>query len=140
MRHAARRFSLSGTAPPFRGRKVTATPYALRPATPTPTAHPPLLVPPSNAPDPDKPPDVEPLPRTLPPRCPSHTPRPDMHIQDKPGVLLSKEKKKKTERSRISMSLVVSLLLARPSSSARSRTVRRKSRHSPVHPEFYRFS
>ena len=29
MRHAARRFSLSGTAPPFRGRKVTATPYAL---------------------------------------------------------------------------------------------------------------
>ena len=30
MRHAARRFSLSGTAPPFRGRKVTATPYALR--------------------------------------------------------------------------------------------------------------
>ena len=29
VRHAARRFSLSGTAPPFRGRKVTATPYAL---------------------------------------------------------------------------------------------------------------
>ena len=28
MRHAARRFSLSGTAPPFRGRRVTATPYA----------------------------------------------------------------------------------------------------------------
>ena len=28
MRHAARRFSLSGTAPPFRGGKVTATPYA----------------------------------------------------------------------------------------------------------------
>ena len=94
MRHAARRLSLSGTAPPFRGRKVTATPYALRPATPTPTAHSPLLVPPSNAPDPDKPPDVGPLPRTLPPLCPSHTPRPDMHIQDKPGVLLSKEKKK----------------------------------------------
>ena len=73
---------------------MTATPYALQPATPTPTAHSPLLVPPSNAPDPDKPPDVGPLPRTLPPPCPSHTPRPDMHIQDKPGVLLSKEKKK----------------------------------------------
>ena len=29
MRHAARRLSLSGTAPPFRGRRVTATPYAL---------------------------------------------------------------------------------------------------------------
>ena len=28
VRHAARRFSLSGTAPPFRGGKVTATPYA----------------------------------------------------------------------------------------------------------------
>ena len=28
------------------------------------------------------------------PFCPSYTPRPDMHIQDKPGVLLSKEKKK----------------------------------------------
>ena len=28
MRHAARRLSLSGTAPPFRGRRVTATPYA----------------------------------------------------------------------------------------------------------------
>ena len=63
-------------------------------STPTPTAHSPLLVPPSNAPDPDKPPDVGPLPRSLPPLCPSHTPRPDMHIQDKPGVLLSKEKKK----------------------------------------------
>ena len=70
--------------------------YPVRPAasTPTPTAHSPLLVPPSNAPDPDKLPDVGPLPRTLPPLCPSHTPRPDMHIQDKPGVLLSKEKKK----------------------------------------------
>ena len=70
--------------------------YPVRPvaSTPTPTAHSPLLVPPSNAPDPDKPPDVGPLPRTLPPLCPSHTPRPDMHIQDKPGVLLSKEKKK----------------------------------------------
>ena len=70
--------------------------YPVRPAaaTPTPTAHSPLLVPPSNSPDPDKPPDVGPLPRTLPPLCPSHTPRPDMHIQDKPGVLLSKEKKK----------------------------------------------
>ena len=33
-----------------------------------------------------------------PPR-PAHTPRPDTHIQDKPGVLLSKEKKKwKEER------------------------------------------
>ena len=70
--------------------------YPVRPAasTPTPTAQSPLLVPPSNAPDPDKPPDVGPLPRTLPPLCPSHTPRPDTHIQDKPGVLLSKEKKK----------------------------------------------
>ena len=71
--------------------------YPVRPvaSTPTPTAHSPLLVPPSNAPDPDKPPDVGPLPRTLPPLCPSHTPRPDMHIQDKPGVLLSKEKEKR---------------------------------------------
>ena len=73
---------------------MAATPYALQLATPTPTAHSPLLVPASNSPDPDKPPDVGPLPRTLPPLCPSHTPRPDMHIQDKPGVLLSKEKKK----------------------------------------------
>ena len=73
---------------------MTATPYALSHHTPSPTAHSPLLVPPSNAPDPDKLPDVGLLPRTLPPLCPSHTPRPDMHIQDKPGVLLSKEKKK----------------------------------------------
>ena len=70
--------------------------YPVRPvaSTPTPTAHSPPLVPPSNAPAPDKLSDVGPLPRTLPPLCPSHTPRPDMHIQDKPGVLLSKEKKK----------------------------------------------
>ena len=70
--------------------------YPVRPgaATPTPTAHSPLLVPASNPPDPNRPPDVGPLPRSLPPLCPSHTPRPDMHIQDKPGVLLSKEKKK----------------------------------------------
>ena len=33
------------------------------------------------------------------PLRPAHTPRPDTHIQDKPGVLLSKEKKKwKEER------------------------------------------
>ena len=64
-------------------------------STPTPTAHSPLLVPASNSPDPDKPLDVMGLCPARPrPFCPSHTPRPDMHIQDKPGVLLSKEKKK----------------------------------------------
>ena len=42
MRHAARRFSLSGTAPPLRGRKVTATPYALLSITISLTAHPSL--------------------------------------------------------------------------------------------------
>ena len=71
--------------------------YPVRPvaSTPTPTAHSPLLVPPSNSPDPDKPLDVVGLCPARPrPFCPSHTPRPDMHIQDKPGVLLSKEKKK----------------------------------------------
>ena len=57
--------------------------------------HSPLLVPPSNSPDPDKPLAVMGLcPARSRPFCPSHTPRPDMHIQDKPGVLLSKEKKK----------------------------------------------
>ena len=63
MRHAARRLSLSGTAPPFRGGKVTATPYA-------PVA---LLVadrpfsPPRSLLEffgPDKPPDVGPPPCT----------------------------------------------------------------------------
>ena len=78
-----------------RQESVTTTTYARLHHTPSPTAHSPLLVPPSNSPDPDKPPDVGPLPRTLPPLCPSHTPRPDMHIQDKPGVLLSKEKEKR---------------------------------------------
>ena len=64
-------------------------------STPTPTAHSPLLVPASNSPDPDKPLDVMGLCPARPrPFCPSHTPRPDTHIQDKPGVLLSKEKKK----------------------------------------------
>ena len=94
MRHAARRLSLSGTAPPFRGRRVTATPYAL-PLLPQ--RRPPI--PPSSIPA-----------RILRPRQaarrwasalhapaplrPAHTPWPDTHIQDKPGVLLSKEKKK----------------------------------------------
>ena len=40
MRHAARRLSLSGTAPPLRGRKVVATPYAQSTLTPSPTALP----------------------------------------------------------------------------------------------------
>ena len=62
-------------------------------STPTPTAHSPLLVPPSNSPDPDKPPDVRPPPRTPLPLSAPRT-HPDTHIQDKPGVLLSKEKKK----------------------------------------------
>ena len=71
---------------------MTTTPYARLHHTPSPTAHSPLLVPPSNAPDPDKPPDVVGLCPARP--RPSLTPRPDTHIQDKPGVLLSKEKKK----------------------------------------------
>ena len=45
---------------------------------------------------PDKPPDVVGLCPAHPrPFCPSHPPRPAMHIQDKPGVLLSKEKEKR---------------------------------------------
>ena len=94
MRHAARRLSLSGTAPPLRGRKVTATPYALQPATPTPTAHSPLPFPPFEFVGPDKLPDVGPPPRTPLP-LPAPRTHPDTHIQDKPGVLLSKEKEKR---------------------------------------------
>ena len=95
VRHAARRFSLSGTAPPFRGRKVTATPYALlllprrRPPIPPSSFPPRILRTPTSRPT------LGLCPARPRPFCPSHTPRPDTHIQDKPGVLLSKEKEKK---------------------------------------------
>ena len=94
MRHAARRFSLSGTAPPFRGRRVTATPYALpllpqrRPPIP-PSSIPPRILRPRQATRRWAPALHAPAPRR-----PAHTPWPDTHIQDKPGVLLSKETKK----------------------------------------------
>ena len=94
MRHAARRFSLSGTAPPFRGRKVAATPYALLLL---PRRRPPIRpssFPPRILRTPTGRPTLGLCPARPRPFCPSHTPRPDMHIQDKPGVLLSKEKKK----------------------------------------------
>ena len=95
MRHAARRFSLSGTAPPFRGGKVTATPYALlllprrRPPIPPSSFPPRILRTPTSRPT------LGLCPARPRPFCPSLTPRPDTHIQDKPGVLLSKEKEKR---------------------------------------------
>ena len=95
MRHAARRLSLSGTAPPFRGRRVTATPYALlllprrRPPIPPSSFPPRILRTPTSRPT------LGLCPARPRPFCPSLTPRPDTHIQDKPGVLLSKEKEKR---------------------------------------------
>ena len=71
--------------------------YPVRPvaSTPTPTAHSPLLVPPSNYSAPTSRPTLGLCPARPRPFCPSLTPRPDTHIQDKPGVLLSKEKEKR---------------------------------------------
>ena len=72
--------------------------YPVRPgaATPTPTSHSPLLDPRSNSSAPTSRPTRRwaSAPHAPAPLCPAHTPRPDMHIQDKPGVLLSKETKK----------------------------------------------
>ena len=96
MRHAARRFSLSGTAPPLRGRKVAATPYALLSTTPSPTVQTPLLrLQPRRADEPLSLCPARPRPSpSLSHRHTSHT-----HIEDKPGVLLSKEKKNGKEET-----------------------------------------
>ena len=77
---------------------VTTTPYARLHHTPSPTAHPPSSFPPRILRTPTSRPTSGLCPARPRPFCPSLTPRPDTHIQDKPGVLLSKEKEKKGMR------------------------------------------
>jgi len=99
-RCATLRFSLSGTGPPLRGRKVTATPYALRLLPRRRPPIPPLLVPASNPPDPDRPPDVGPLPRTPPPLLPlAHTPARHAHTRQTRRPALKRKRKKQAETS-----------------------------------------
>ena len=99
MRHAARRFSLSGTAPPFRGGKVTATPYA-------PAA---LLVADRPFSPPRSPLECSgprqaarrygPLPRTPPPLLPlAHTPARHAHTRQTRRPALKRKRKKGMRR------------------------------------------
>ena len=99
MRHAARRFSLSGTAPPFRGGKVTATPYA-------PAA---LLVADRPFPPPRSRLELSgprqaarrygPLPRTPPPLLPlAHTPARHAHTRQTRRPALKRKRKKASRR------------------------------------------